>query len=426
MPKIDIVGKASLLISTSQNLSQAATSIVRLGERISQTPRDIKQWGRDNIKLPHAKVQVDYRQYLADNVPAENTPTTEKGEFPAARDCLTMLEQSPKRGDVGFQPEALRNADQLGEMAFQNGYDKTIEIIRSDFGKWLKQYDSRQVKNIAQNAKSAIKLADIQAPDNVTVESRKRIMKQVIKACDERLKELKKSPTLRSNDSSATPAPKASQTASPVLLNSAVTPKPGAPQIEETADQARPDTPTSLMKLAVEETFSAIEFEGVDMYLTSLETMLQRMNGNGDKAAAEVFAETFNDLDKVDQAIIRAEITELHNAAIARGADRKVLKLSEALLHLLLPSTRAVPPPAVSTSAALRQADPLAKTQDQELTAIERLHGTIREWDYAILGMDVDAYRETWETLLSWRMSWDRMRSVKPSPRRARDWTLRF
>src|SRR5262245_28433767 len=108
MPKINpIVGNAALLISSSQNLSQAATSIVRLGERISQAPQDIKKWGRDLIKLPHAKVQVDYREYLADNVLAENTPATEKGEFPAARDCLKVLARPPKKGDSVFQFHAL-------------------------------------------------------------------------------------------------------------------------------------------------------------------------------------------------------------------------------------------------------------------------------------------------------------------------------
>jgi hypothetical protein len=32
---------------------------------------------------------------------------------------------------------------------------------------------------------------------------------------------------------------------------------------------------------------------------------------------------------------------------------------------------------------------------------IERLHATIRAWDAAILGMDVDAYRETGKSFLS-------------------------
>jgi hypothetical protein len=331
MPKIDaIVGNAALRISgAAKKIGDA-----QIGERMSRAPGKLKQWGRDNIKLPHAKVQADYREYLADNVPVENTPTTEKGEFPAARDCLTMLEQSPKKCNVVFLAGALNMADELGEMVFQSdhGYDQELDRIGSDFGNWLKQYDSHQVKNIARNAERAIEHASLVALDVVRTVSRTKILKQVIKACDERLTELQKSPAPRSKDSSAiraTPTPKPSQTASPALLNSAVTPKPvvGAPQIEETADQARPDTPTSQMKLAAEQTFSAIEFEGVDMYLTSLET-------------------------------------------------------------------GAVPAPAVSTSAALRQADPLAKTEDQELTAIERLHGTIKDYHDAILDKNHDVYRK--------------------------------
>jgi hypothetical protein len=230
----------------------------------------------------------------------------------------------------------------------------------------------------------------------------------------------------------------------------------------------------------------AVKDGDVNTYLADLASFAQHAEQQDEKVAATDLAVAFADLSEESQAMIRANIREMHEAAVARGADPAILRWSESLLDWLCPDAqpqqvqkidrarikRETAQPRLASEVAtqllvsmklvdragydaglqmLRKVDTneaidllsssfleLSKTSRQKIlkgigvlhagvlegdkpqrvkqaslillqilkvlgersVKIERLHATIRAWDAAILGMKVDAYRETWKTLL--------------------------
>jgi hypothetical protein len=164
-------------------------------------------------KLQFSGSRHDLKKVRSEDPSATNgraaVVATDQPKHQEAESCLRLLANS-KGENANFYSQAFEQADKLADFCFKGnggkGYNAVEQSIFKDFAIWLKAYDASAVKEIAKEAREAKKVAFIGNADNVTVTSRTRMMDGIIKACANRLKELKKKPASRA-DVSTPPAP---------------------------------------------------------------------------------------------------------------------------------------------------------------------------------------------------------------------------
>jgi hypothetical protein len=268
------------------------------------------------------------------NVRSENPsqadgPTQAKqGDYAAAKDCLGHLKDS-KGENANFYLQAFEKADELTDLCFKansgKGYNAFEEIIVKDLKTCLRNYGARDVKNIAKQAETAKGFAFIGNVDNLTVVSRQRFMKKVVEACSARQKELKnpkKAPSSRSNDSIAAPkesrplafrdSPVAKPAPSPAEAQP--TPAPEKPSQTEAVTEARQGPNLKRRSQLIDNTFgAALSGDAMD-YIDALARFLGHAENTGDDGAVAALTRAVSEQSPKDQHALQQAFAKLYRA----------------------------------------------------------------------------------------------------------------
>jgi hypothetical protein len=408
MPKTNpIVGNAALLISGSPRLSAAADSISgavsRVSDQISRKRKELKQWGQDHIKLRDSKIKEDFREFAVAEPTSQETPILDV--------IRNLHETMPEPVHVPGQPAQ-------PSAAGPNRMELEARSVLSAIEYGYKNRYLASLRTFAEYAKEggsgAAAKAFVEAFERRSAESQAAIRANIgamhTAACDHVFTEGEDPSVLGWSQALLTVlSPPSNATVADAMRPAEALP-PAVPQKREVQNENLDAINEALAELP---TPVQPSYDGqLDDLLRSTERLhavIKKRDTASMNMDVDAFCETQAELvelrAELGPAAIGAAFAQ-ERARLGRVSPEDLTRLKDntaKIANLARPRLTGKSEKDGLQPTALGQADSATKIVDEELTAIERLHATIKDMFAARKDLKVDLYIDTLERINDFR-----------------------